>query len=248
MYVWHELSLPQREEALRQRRQCGYPWHGPPHFQTDLPRFYHLSAACYEHSPIVGRSPERMAVFEAELVEVLEEGGNGIPPEGGTTNAGAASPNRIPPEGGTTSAGVCSPGFSRNPRIASQLRAWCVLPNHWHALVRTGDLKALTKQIGRLHGRTARQWNQEEAQEGRKCWFRCGDRHMRSEAHFWATLNYVHHNPVHHGYVRRWQDWPYSSAAGWLEKIGASEAQRLWEQYPVLDYGKGWDDVGRFVQ
>jgi len=24
---------------------------------------------------------------------------------------------------------------------------------------------------------------------------------MRSEGHFWATLNYVHHNPVHHGYA-----------------------------------------------
>jgi len=26
---------------------------------------------------------------------------------------------------------------------------------------------------------------------------------MRNDAHFWATMNYVHHNPVPHGYVQR---------------------------------------------
>ena len=35
------------------------------------------------------------------------------------------------------------------------------------------------------------------------------ERAMRSDRHFWATLNYAHHNPVHHGYVARWTDWPW---------------------------------------
>jgi putative transposase len=95
-----------------------------------------------------------------------------------------------------------------------------------------------------LHGRSSRQWNQEERTPGRKCWFGCADRTMRSEAHYWATLNYIHHNPVHHGYVEKWQDWPYSSAAGWIEKVGATEAKRLWQAFPILEYGKGWDEAG----
>ena len=65
---------------------------------------------------------------------------------------------------------------------------------------------------------------------------------MRSEAHIYATVNYIHHNPVHHGYVERWQEWPYSSAADYLESVGGDEAARRWREYPILDFGKGWDD------
>jgi len=54
-------------------------------------------------------------------------------------------------------------------------------------------------------------------------------------------MNYVHHNPVHHGYVQRWQDWPWSSATAFLEKVGAEKAREIWQEYPILDYGKKWD-------
>ena len=37
---------------------------------------------------------------------------------------------------------------------------------------------------------------------GRKVFFRAVERAMRSDRRFWATLNYVHHNPVHHGLRR----------------------------------------------
>jgi putative transposase len=46
---------------------------------------------------------------------------------------------------------------------------------------------------------------------------------------------------VHHGYVKRWQDWPYSSVHQYLEQIGRERAEQIWKEYPVLDYGKGWD-------
>ena len=67
---------------------------------------------------------------------------------------------------------------------------------------------------------------------------------MKSERHFWATLNYVHHNPVHHRYVAHWQDWPFSSAADYLESSGRAAAARVWRDFPVLDYGKDWDPAG----
>jgi len=119
--------------------------------------------------------------------------------------------------------------------------AWCVLPNHYHALVLTGKLPDLLHNIGKLHGRTAFEWNGEENERGRKVWFSCVETRMKSERHFWATLNYVHHNPVHHGYVQQWQDWPFSSGAAFLEKTGHEQAAKLWKEYPVLDYGKDWD-------
>jgi len=64
---------------------------------------------------------------------------------------------------------------------------------------------------------------------------------MKSERHFWASLNYIHHNPVHHEYVEQWQDWPWSSAKEFLERVGRAQALEMWKQYPVMDYGKKWD-------
>jgi putative transposase len=119
--------------------------------------------------------------------------------------------------------------------------AWCILPNHYHLLARTDNIKALRKEIGKVHGRTARGWNLEDRRLGRKVWFNFFDRDMKSSRHYWASLNYIHNNAVHHGYVERWQDWPYSSVHQFLEAVGRDEAQRIWLEYPVLDYGKGWD-------
>ena len=31
-------------------------------------------------------------------------------------------------------------------------------------------------------------------------------------------MNYVHHNPVRHGFVKAARDWPYSSFAAWIER------------------------------
>jgi putative transposase len=120
--------------------------------------------------------------------------------------------------------------------------AWCLLPNHYHALVETPDVMQLLQRLGRLHGRTSHTWNGEERTRGRQVFFRAVERAMRSDAHTFATLNYVHHNPVHHGYVARWTEWPWSSAPEYLEQTGEAEATRVWRSYPVRDYGKGWDD------
>ncbi len=119
--------------------------------------------------------------------------------------------------------------------------AWCLLPNHYHALVTAPDLPALVRQLGRLHGRSSHAWNGEEHQRGRQCWHLVCDRAMRSEAHFWTTLNYIHHNPVRHGWVARWTEWPWSSAHDYLRTLGADQAARVWQAYPLHDYGAQWD-------
>ena len=121
--------------------------------------------------------------------------------------------------------------------------AWCVLPNHYHLLVETPCLRATTSALGRLHGRSSFRWNGEDMSRGRQVWHRCSDRAIRSEEHFWATMNYVHHNPVHHGYVAQWGEWPFSSAKDFLDAVGTEEARRTWNAYPLLGYGKGWDDA-----
>jgi putative transposase len=122
------------------------------------------------------------------------------------------------------------------------IHAWCVLPNHYHALLATNVVLDVLSDLGRMHGRLSHEWNGEEGKRGRQVWCGAAERYMRNDAHFWATMNYVHNNPVHHGYVERWQDWPFSSAADYLTNMGRAEAARIWKEYPVLEYGNGWDD------
>jgi len=120
--------------------------------------------------------------------------------------------------------------------------AWCVLPNHYHVLVRIVRIKEFTVGIGRLHGRTSYEMNREDSKRGRRIWYRCADRCMRSERHFYASVNYIHNNPVKHGYVKRWQHWPFSSAHAYLEEKGRDWLLRVWREYPLYNYGDGWDD------
>jgi putative transposase len=119
---------------------------------------------------------------------------------------------------------------------------WCVMPNHYHLLLATANILEFLARLGKLHGRTSFTWNGEERTRGRKVRFNAVERALRSERHYWATVNYVHHNPVHHRYVKKWEDWPFSSARDYLRAVGRQKALETWWNYPVLDYGKGWDD------
>jgi len=124
---------------------------------------------------------------------------------------------------------------------ANELFTWCILPNHYHVLLRTDRIDELLKQLGKVHGSSSYRWNGEDDTRGRKVWYKSVERLMRSERHFKASLNYILNNPVKHGYVSKWQDWPYSNAAEYLEKVGRREATKIWKDYPVLDYGNDWD-------
>jgi len=124
---------------------------------------------------------------------------------------------------------------------AAETAVWCVLPNHYHLLLRVENLKRLFEELKLFHGRTSFCWNGEDDARGRKVWTAAANRAIRSERHYWATVNYIHHNPVKHGLVENWTDWPYSSAAAFIAEMGRDEALRIWKAFPVLDYGKDWD-------
>ena len=122
-----------------------------------------------------------------------------------------------------------------------KIHAWVLLPNHYHFLATTQDCLGTIAALGRLHGGSSFQWNSEEETRGRQVWCRATETAMKSDRHFQATLNYIHHNPVKHGHVRKWQEWPFGSAAKYLETVGHEEAGRAWNEHPIGDYGEGWD-------
>jgi len=197
-YIWQNLSKKEKLALLNQRKINHLPWHSPPHFDVGR-TFYHITASCYLHRPIIGHSYDRMLKFENELINILLG-------------------------------------------VKNNLVAWCILPNHYHILIETKSIKGSIRLLGQLHGRTSYMWNGEEDSRGRKVWYNCMDRAMRSERHFWVTINYIHNNPVHHHHCNKWQDWPYSSSRLFLENFGRRQMTKIWNDYPILDYGKRWDE------
>lgn len=119
--------------------------------------------------------------------------------------------------------------------------AWTVLPNHYHVLVDTLDVESALRSLGRMHGRLSYQWNLDEGCKGRQVWYNAVETAMKSERHFWATINYILHNAVKHGYVTRWTDWPYCNAADYLAAVGREQATSNWREYPIDNYGADWD-------
>lgn len=123
------------------------------------------------------------------------------------------------------------------------LFAWTVLPSHYHVVIDANPVKHILRQLGKLHGRTSFQWNGQENSRGRKVWSNATETAMKSDGHFFASLNYVWHNAVHHGYVQKWDQWPYSNASGYLERVGRDKAAEVWRQFPLYDDGKDWNPV-----
>lgn len=111
------------------------------------------------------------------------------------------------------------------------LRAWVVLPNHYHLLARVA-LPSFEAWIHKRHNATATKWNREDGTPGRKVWHRFTDRAIRTEAHYFASLNYIHANPAKHGCVAKSQDWKWSSLHEYVESLGSERLADLWRTYP----------------
>ncbi len=122
-----------------------------------------------------------------------------------------------------------------------QLYAWCILPNHYHLLVKV-NLIVFSETISKIHRKTAFEWNKHDGTAKRRVWFRFSDRKIRNTNHFWASVNYINTNPVKHKYVKNATEWGTSSIHEHLKEHGRDKLIEIWEGYPVFEYGKEWDD------
>jgi putative transposase len=129
--------------------------------------------------------------------------------------------------------------------IVDDLIAWVVLPNHYHILIRIQSLDHISVALKHLHGTTSREWNIEDKLTGkRRVWYKFADRFIRNDVHLHTAFNYIHYNPVKHGYVSDPFDWPWSSLIMYYENKGKDWLQEQWQAYkPSDDFGNGSDDV-----
>src|SRR5262245_17109176 len=128
--------------------------------------------------------------------------------------------------------------------ITEDLIAWVVLPNHYHILIDVQLLDAISAALKHLHGTTSREWNIEDnLTSKRRVWYKFADTYIRNDSHLRMAFNYIHYNPVKHGYVSDPYDWPWSSLQMYYEDKGKDWLQEQWQAHKsTIDFGKGWDD------
>ena len=127
--------------------------------------------------------------------------------------------------------------------IGAEIGGYVILPNHYHILVDVKSLDTVSALLKQLHGTTSREWNLADGMTGRRrVWYKFTDRRIRDERHYYQALNYIHYNPVKHGYVDDPYMWAWSSVHLYFDTKGQEWLRATWKEYPVGSLGSGWDD------
>lgn len=129
--------------------------------------------------------------------------------------------------------------------IEADIVGWVVLANHYHVLAGVESLDAVSAALKQLHGSTSFEWNTADGLRGkRRVWYKFADRKIRDNAHYFRALNYIHFNPVKHGYVKDAYEWQWSSLSMYYEDHGRDWLREKWREFsPEPNFGKDWDDM-----
>jgi len=102
--------------------------------------------------------------------------------------------------------------YGERERHLYELRAWVIMPNHVHVLLRPKtSVAAITRW---LKGSTARQANLVLGRTGETFWQdESFDHRVRDEAELERVVTYIEGNPVSAGLAASVAEWPWSSAA-----------------------------------
>ena len=99
-----------------------------------------------------------------------------------------------------------------------QLWAWCIMPNHCHALVQ--PYGSLSRLMSWWKGRSAVKVNELLNRAGLPLWQdESYDRWMRNQREIAQTAGYIEMNPVKAGLVEAPEQWRWSSAWSGRERI-----------------------------
>ena len=93
-----------------------------------------------------------------------------------------------------------------------KIDAYVILDNHYHLLVQSPeDSISLSKIINDIHKFSALEINRQEQTLGRKVWWNYWDSIITYEKSYYSRINYIHFNPVKHGYTNDPLTYAFSS-------------------------------------
>jgi REP element-mobilizing transposase RayT len=99
-------------------------------------------------------------------------------------------------------------GIRREPL---ECRAYCVMPNHFHAILE-GPMEGVSKAMHWVNGIYAHEFNERHERTGHLFQSRFRARVIRDDEHLGNACAYVWNNPVRAGLCREAHEWAWSGA------------------------------------
>lgn len=96
--------------------------------------------------------------------------------------------------------------------------AYCLLPTHYHWLLRQDGETPVGKVPARVFGSYTQAFNRAHGRSGTLFEGRYKARLVDIDAYFVNLCSYIHLNAVHHGLVETPDAWPYSNYLEWVDK------------------------------
>lgn len=127
-------------------------------------------------------------------------------------------------------------------RTPLDLFAWCLMPNHWHLVVRPRRGEDLSQFMRWLSVTHTQRWRAHSHSEGQGHLYqgRYKSFPVQSDEHFLALCRYVERNALASRLVERAQDWQWSSL--WVRLNGSAEERQILAPWPV-DRPKDWTTI-----
>ena len=118
-------------------------------------------------------------------------------------------------------------------RFPIDVFSYCVMPNHWHFVLRPTKEGQLTGFLRCLaHTRTMRRHaHHHTSGTGHLYQGRFKAFPVEDDEHFYSVMRYVERNALRAGLVARAEDWQWSSL--WRREFGSVESRRLLAKWPI---------------
>jgi len=114
------------------------------------------------------------------------------------------------------------------------MKAFVVLPEHLHVIWQLPDddmdYPVRWKKIKTLFSKQVQTNHNESGIWQKRFW----EHTIRDERDYENHVNYIHYNPIKHGYVHELKDWPYSSFHHYVQ-IGHLPANWGYTEEPIIE-------------
>lgn len=115
-----------------------------------------------------------------------------------------------------------------------------IIPDHIHMIIKPACISDYPKIIGQIKVNFTKNSNIEYKTNNNRestIWQRRYWEHtIRDEDDLYRHMNYIHYNPIKHGYIERVSDWEYSSFHKFV-KLGYYESDwcNFYDKYNILE-------------
>jgi len=139
--------------------------------------------------------------------------------------------------------------------------AYCLMPNHFHLLIQVRDEYTLSSLIAKPEDKIdfhkfimqklsnflngyAKAFNKQHSRRGALFIDYTKRKEITNNSYFTRVVNYIHQNPIHHGFCKEASEWEYSS---FNSMISTTKSTKL-ERNTIFDWFGGIEQFVSFHQ